>query len=385
MYNKILFIVLLLCIVNFPLISFAQVTWEKTFGGSEWDIGCFITETSDQCYIIGGETRSFGSGGDIYALKIDEAGNILWEKSFGEEDYEYGEAIVKTLDENFVIVGNTYYGEENPIEDVYVIKIDTSGNLLWKRMFGGKGCEQVSSVQQTSDGGYIICGGTTSFSEDFNIYVLRLDKDGEVIWEKSLGSEDEEIGNSVLSLADDSFIILAYRGQEENRDIYLLKLDRDGNIIWEKIIDVDTSIYPLSIDKTSDGGYVISGYNGILGENNRLYIAKISDNGELIWDVTLEAGIARSIKETADGGYIVVGTLYTTEGNGNDVYLLKLDNSGNLLWEKTYGGNDDDLGLAFQLLPDGGYIIVGQTLSFGKGESDVYVLRVDSEGNLLKK
>ncbi|MCX7914472.1 MAG: PQQ-binding-like beta-propeller repeat protein [Thermodesulfovibrionales bacterium] len=384
MSNKPLFIVLLLCLVNLPLTGFAQITWEKTFGGTDWDIGCFITETPDQCYIIGGETKSFGSGGDIYALKIDKAGNVLWEKYFGEEDYEYGEAIAKTLDENFVIIGNTYYGEENPIEDAYVIKVDASGNLLWKKRFGGKGCEQVFSVKQTSDNGCIMCGGTTSFSEDFNIYVIRLDKDGEIIWEKAFGSEEEEVGTSILSLTNDSFIVLAYRGPEESRDIYLLKLDRDGNVILEKTIDIDTSIFPLSIDKTSDGGYVISGYKGILGENC-LYVAKINAEGDLIWDATFEGGIARSIKEATDGNYIVAGTIYTSEGRGNDVCLLKLDNSGNLIWEKTYGGNDDDLGLALQLLPDGGYIIVGQTLSFGKGESDVYVLKVDAEGNLQKE
>lgn len=372
-------VVLLLCLI-LPSISFAQVTWEKTFGGTGWDIGFFIYKTLDQCYIIGGE-----SGGDVYLLKIDESGNVLWERNFGKEVYECGQAITKTLDGKFIIVGNTNYEEETIVEDAYVIKVDTSGDLIWEKRFGGKGCEQVFSVQQTSDSGCIICGGTTSFSEDFNIYVLRLDKDGEIIWEKSFGSEDEEIGRAILSIDNDNFILLAYRGPEESRDIYLLGIDKDGNILWEKIIDINDSVSPLSMDKTSDGGYVISGYNGILGENNRLYVAKIDREGNLMWDATFEGGIANCIKETVDNNYIVVGRIYTSEGSSTDVCLLKLYPSGNLIWEKTYGGNDDDGGISIELVPEGGYIIVGQTLSFGKGESDVYVLKVDSEGNLLEK
>ncbi|MBC7320760.1 PQQ-like beta-propeller repeat protein [bacterium] len=384
MYSKGLCVILSLCLI-IPSTSFAQATWEKTFGGTDWDIGYFIEKTPDQCYIIGGETRSFGSGGDFYVLKINETGDILWERHFGKEGYEYGKAIITTLDGNFVIIGDIDYGEENTVEDAYIIKIDTSGNLLWEKTFGGKGCEQVFSVQQTSDNGCIICGGTTSFSEDFNIYILKLDKDGEVIWERSFGTEEEEMGMSVLSLTNDNFLVLAYRGPEESRDIYLLKLDRDGNILWEKVIDIDIGVTPLSIDEASDGGYVISGYKGVLLEDNCLFVAKTDNDGNLIWSTVFGGSIGCSIKETTDKNYIVVGRIYSSEENGEDVYLVKLDTSGNLIWEKTYGGSNNDGGASLQLTLDGGYIIVGQTLSFGKGESDLYVLKVDSEGNLLEK
>ncbi len=382
MYHKGFWVALLLCFI-LPSIGFAQVTWEKTFGGSGWDMGIFVEKTLDQCYLIGGETRSFGSEGDIYILKIDENGNVLWEKNFGGDEYDYSEDIVRTLDGNFVIVGNTFYGGETVEEDVYILKIDDSGDLIWEKRIERKGCDQAFSVQEAPDGGYIICGGTKSFSEDFNIYVLKLNKDGELVWEKTIGNEEEEIGRAVILVDEDKFVILAYRGQEESRDIYLVCLDKDGNIVWEKVIDIETSIFPISIDKTSDDGYIIAGYKGILGENSP-YIAKLNDRWDLIWDGTFGGGgIASSVRETIDKNYIVVGSIYTLEAN-TDVYLFKLDISGNLLWEKTYGGSDDDLGISIQLTSDDGYIIIGQTLSFGKGESDLYVLKVDAEGNLLE-
>jgi hypothetical protein len=374
---------LLICIAVFSSLGLTQegvtVTWEKTFGGGGWDMAVSMEKTSDQCYILAGETRSYGSEGDIYVLKIDEMGNLIWEKNFGGTDYDYAESIIETSDRGYAIVGmtNSFGAIE---EDIYLLKLDVDGNLIWEKRFGGKGYDEAFSIKETSDGGYIICGGTNpSPEEDFDIYLLRLNRDGEMIWEKTIGGDDEEMGRVVLLTSDGGFLVLAYKGSEEDRDIYLLKLNKDGNILWEKILDIDISVFPISMNKISDGGYIFSGYTGI-ADAYSAYVAKLDEEGNLIWDKTLGGSgwdVAIGVKETTDRCYIVVGRTNAPESEGTDVWILKLDVDGNLIKEKTYGGGQDDVGASVCETSDGEYIIAGQTTSFGAGESDVYVLKVD--------
>ncbi|HOQ40376.1 MAG TPA: hypothetical protein PK561_08220, partial [Fervidobacterium sp.] len=214
---------------------------------------------------------------------------------------------------------------------------NSDGSLAWEKTFGGSGEDQAASIQQTTDGGYIVAGYTYSFG----------------------------VGNS---------------------DIYVLKLNSDGSLAWEKTFGGSGEDYTYSIQQTTDGGYIVAGWTNSFGVGNSdVYVLKLNSDGSLEWQKTFGGNgedQATSIQQTTDGGYIVAGGT-TSFGAGNyDVYVLKLNSDGSLAWQKTSGGNGGDWALSIQQTTDEGYIVAGYTNSFGSGDYDVYILKLDSNGEL---
>jgi len=375
------------------IVSNGQKTFEKTFGGSGEDRAVSIQQTTDGGYIVAGVTTSFGAGGsDAYILKLNSDGSLEWQKTFGGNGDDFTLSVEQTTDGGYIVAGVTTLFGDNYNIDVYILKLNSDGSLEWQKTYGGNGYDLAYSVMQTTDGGYIVAGYTTSFGAgDYDVYVLKINPDGSLAWEKTLGGNDNDLVSSIQQTTDGGYIVVGVTGlfQSGGSDAYILKLNSDGSLAWQKTYGGNGEDQAYSIQQTTDGGYIVSGYTESFGAINKdAYVLKLNPDGSLAWQKTFggtDRDEAYFIQQTADDGYIVAGYTWTFVGS-TDVYVLKLNSDGSLAWQKTYGGSDydtdSDVAYSIQQTTDGGYIVAGCTCSFGDRNLNVYILKLDSNGEL---
>lgn len=371
---------------NFIFPQAPDTSWTKTFGGSNIDVGYSVQQTSDNGYIITGYTRSFGtiSGRNVWLIKTDASGNQLWNKTFGGNNDEEGNAVQQTSDGGYIIAGYTKSLGVG-LNDVYLIKTDTAGNLVWSKTFGGTQDEEAYSVQQTTDGGYIITGATSSFGAGSrDVWLIKTDQNGNDIWKKTLGGMSSDGARFIQQTSDGGFIITGWTyslGPGAVGNVLLIKTDSLGNQTWFKAFggtDVDRG---YCVKQLSEGGYIITGYTASTGAGlDDMLIIKTDSNGNTIWEKTY-GGSGRDygncILQTIDGGYVVAGYTLSYGAGSEDVWIVKTDSAGNQQWMKTLGGAQSDIGYFMNYTSDGGLIVTGHTLSFGAGVHDVWLIKLN--------
>jgi len=371
-----------------------DVSWQKTFVGAKGnDVANSVQQTTDGGYIVAGWTNSFGSlSADIYILKLDSKGELEWQKTFGGKDYDEANSIQQTTDGGYIVAGCTRpFGSLSA--DIYILKLDSRGEVEWQKTFGGEDSDIANSIQQTTDGGYIVAGWTRSFgSGGEDAYILKLNSRGEVEWQKTFGGEDSDIANSIQQTTDGGYIVAGWTKSSifGEKDVYILKLDAKGQLEWQKKFGgEDSDDEANSVQQTADGGYIVAGWTGFYREED-VYILKLNSKGEVEWQKKFGGedsdDEANSVQQTADGGYIVAGWTNSFGSRGEDAYILKLNSRGEIEWQKTFGreGSDDEAN-SIQQTTDGGYIVAGWTKSLIFGEKGVYILKLDSKGEIENK
>ncbi|MDI6787632.1 MAG: hypothetical protein QME51_04610, partial [Planctomycetota bacterium] len=264
------------------------------------------------------------------------------------------------------------------------LKLTSTGSIDWQKTYGGTGSDSAQSIQQTSDGGYIVAGVTQSFgtgSADF--WVLKLTSTGSIDWQKTYGGTGYDRANSIQQTADGGYVVAGNTtsfGAGSN-DFWVLKLNNDGTVAWQKTYGGTGGETANSIRQTSDGGYIVAGTSDGAGVD--FWVLKLNSDGSVVWQKTYGGTgdeYARPIQQTVDGGYIVAG--YTTSfGVGSyDIWVLKLNNDGTVAWQKTYGGTGGETANSIRQTADGGYIVAGNTPSFGAGSADFWVLKLNPDG-----
>ncbi|TKJ39761.1 hypothetical protein CEE37_10815 [candidate division LCP-89 bacterium B3_LCP] len=359
--------------------------WTQTYGEYEDDRGYSVQQTNDGGFIIAGESDSYSSGWfhyDVYLIKTDESGNELWNQTFGGDRDDCGYSVQQTSDDGYIIVGyNGYTGAWDP--DVYLIKTDSSGYEEWNQTFGGAFDDRGYSVQETSDGGYIVVGFTDV--GDYDVYLIKIDASGVEQWNRPIGGSDDDRGYSVQQTSDSGYIIAGYTmsyGAGE-KDVYLVKTDASGSQQWSQVFGGSDDDYGKSVQQASDGGYIIAGYTSSYGAGGSdVYLVKTDEFGIEQWSQTfggLDSDMGHSVRQTSDGGYIIAGSTYSFGAAYMNIYLIKTDYSGNQQWSQALGGQFNDYGECVQQTSNGGYIIAGRTESYGAGGTDVWLIHLDSE------
>ncbi len=363
------------------------IQWQKTFGSIWGDEGHSVQQTSDGGYIITGcsGANSPLQAGDVCLIKTDPNGNCDWQKTFGGSADDYGYSVQQTSDGGYIITGWTSsFGSGD--YDVYLIKTEPNGNEKWQKTFGGSQKDRGYSVKQTNDGGYIIVGRTESYGAGIlDVYLIKTDPNGDSQWQKTFGGSSWDEGSSVQQTTDGGYIIagLTMSFGAGNVDFYLIKTDPNGDKKWQKTFGGNNRDWGESVQQTTDGGYIISGFTQSYGAGGcDVYLIKTDPNGNLQWQKTFggsddEQGY--SIRQTSDGGFIIAGFKGIFDG---DVYLVKTDPNGNMQWQKTLGGSHNDRAYSVQQTTDNGYIITGFTHSYGAGRSDVYFIKLCPDGTL---
>lgn len=357
-------------------------------------------------------------------------------KTLGTNVSELVTGIVQADDGGIVVCGYTIasaFGDN----DIFVIKMDGSGNVLWSNLYGGSGNDQAANIEKTSDGGYIV-GGTTVFNTLFDPIAIKLDASGNVQWSKYYAFWNEDYGNYITPANDGGYIMTGYTnsfGSGDN-DIYSLKLDASGSIMWGGFYGGAFGDFGNSIRPTGDGGYVIGGYtysfgdfgdgllikifgdgvyawsrtyggggfdnikdlqissNGLIAcgstfsfglASEDAYIFNIDNSGFVYWCKTFGGSVGGAdqftrVKQTPDGGFIAMGYLQNTNENSQDMGAVRLFGDGAFSWFKIFGGSNSDQGSAMFTKADGGFLLAGATSSFGAGANDIYVQSLKPDG-----
>jgi regulation of enolase protein 1 (concanavalin A-like superfamily) len=392
--KKLLFILLL----TIPFIGFGQ-GWEQTYGGTTKDNGESVQQTTDGGYIILGSKGHPNS--DFWLIKTDEYGIQQWENTFGLGSYDdHGYSVKQTNDGGYILTGRTRSFGGGVNDKIWLIKTDGNGNQQWDKLFyGGVGWSWGRDVQQTTDGGYIICGYTGSPGGE-DIWLIKTDSQGNSLWTKTyIGENVYNHGYSVKQTNDGGYIITGFTWTSTNQqEVWLIKTDSQGDSLWTKQFGGGGTDVGHSVVQTSDGGYIITGstnsFENTINLNGQdIWLIRTDSQGNSLWTKNFYQIIdgcqnGTSIQQTTDGGYIVLGSITESCSSTNvdyNILLLKTNPQGDSLWTKTYGGLNQDYGGSVQQTSDGGYIITGTTNTVYNSTSpggDVYLIKTDGNGNI---
>ena len=368
-----------------------EITFEKTVGGSRRDRGINLLQTQDGGYAIVGYTSSMDAEQeDVYLVRTDPLGDVIWSMIYGGEGKDNGWDVLELEDGGFLIVGFTDSFGAGEM-DIYLIRTDDLGNLLWERTFGGPRSEYGWAMAPTSDGGFVLAGQSTSYGEGAEDgYLVKVNAQGEEIWSQTFGGPFEDRLFSVDQSADSGFVLTGTTTSfgSGNREAYLVKASETGDLVWTQVFGEEQDDVGHSVRQTSDRGFIVTGYTKSFDANNYdTWLIKTDEAGELQWQKFYgESGDDRTIygEQTDDGGYIMTG--YTTgyDSVGWDVFLVRADSSGAVIWLRTFGGIADDTGYTVRQTSDGGFILTGETYSSGKGGGDMYVIKVNQDGDIIE-
>jgi hypothetical protein len=373
------------------------VQWYNVYGGSQSDVGRSVQQTTDGGYILFGTTKSYGEGGqDFWLIKTDAHGNKLWDKTFGGEKDDGGWSAIQIKDGGYILCGGTFSSGAGG-QDAWLIKTDTKGNKLWDKTFGGSESDYFYSVQQTTEGGYILCGGTKSqASGNKEMWLVKTDADGSKLWDKTFSGKGAALGASVWQTADGGYIVCggtmsmaASKAGYDWQELLLVKTDASGNKDWDFMIkDEEHDEYlgdymGWSAQQTADGGYIACGECSLASPD--VLLIKIDTDGNKLWEKKYgeedknEAG--SSVWQTTDGGYIICGSalsrkISSDKSRSQVVLLIKTEADGNKLWDETFGGKKPAIGSSVQQTADGGYIVCGATIRPVYGGSDFLLLKI---------
>ncbi len=358
--------------------------WFKSYGGSGNDRANAVQPTFDGGYVIAGETTSYGSGGtDAWVVKLDQHGGILWQKAFGGS-YE-DRATSVHADSTAIWVGGKTALMDAVASEAWIAKLDHAGGVTWHKTLAGGDSSVINSIQQTSDGGCIAAG--TYGSDVTDAWLLKLDSLGNIVWQNRYGGAGSDSAASVQQTVDGGYIMAGKTQFFGNGsiDLWVVKLDSNGAVTWQRAFGPGEH-GASSVMQTSDGGYIVAGYQfNALGFTDA-WVLRLTAAGDTVWQKSFGSttdSAANAVRQSSDGGFIVAGqTGGFIEVRGIDAWLLRLDGDGEIQWQKTYGSLNDEMANAVQQTVDGGYIVAGSTTTTASGDSDAWVLKLDSSGNL---
>ena len=447
--KQFILIIAALCFSTYCLGQAPAIQWQKCFGGSYGEIPNGILQTADGGYLICGSTTSVdgqvtglhdpsSTNSDVWLVKTDASGNLKWQKCLGGSGSDAANAVIQAADGSYVFVANTnsldgdVTGDHG--SDVWVVKVDTTGNIIWEKCFGGSLYDGGSAIRETSDHGFIVCGSTASNDGDVSgnhmgqgfptdVWIFKVSNTGSLLWQKCYGGTSYEEAVSIQQTVDGGFIAVGQTGSNDGDvtgnhgqdDYWLIKLDPTGNLSWAKCFGGSQAEWSGGVQQCSDQSYILAGYSnshdgdvtGILGSSINYWIVKVGISGNLLWEKSYGGGggladdRANSVTQTPDGGYLAAGLTNYDSIPGNvsgihgtwytsDAWVIKLNTTGALLWEKCFGGTGNETAQDVILTHDGALAFTGYTesndgdVSGNHGSDDFWVVKTGNISNLTE-
>jgi len=373
-----------LVVLLFAVSTQGQISFEKTYGGAQDDKGTSIVQTSDGGYIMAGKTSSFGTG--VYVVRTNSMGDEIWSKTYLNMPGEMQPSIVQ-LSNNSIIVIN-----DNDNGSCILTSVDfANGDTLWTKVVSGidyiGGTFRIAATA-TNDGGFAI----TSFNLGLavKVFITKYDASGNQLWYKEYAPVGSSItiGSSITQTSDNGFLVVGISASSGSGNIYCFKTDASGDSLWTRVYDGGSDDIGWYGKETDDGGFIIvggkaGGVTGAIGYD--YWLIKTDINGDTLWTRTYGGNKQDEAwcVEVLSDGYLISGETQSFGEGGTDVWLVRTNNTGDTLWTKTYGGDQDECGRICKKTTDNGFIIAGFTKSFGAGGADFYLLKTNSSGQIV--
>ena len=336
---------------------------------------------------------------DVWIVKLDDMGDTIWTRTLGGTADDRAFSIDQTADNGFIVAGISLSNDGDVMshhggEDFWIVRLDTLGDIIWTRTLGGTGNDVALSVQQTSDSGFIVAGFTESDDGDISgnhggrdSWVIKLDAVGNTIWSRALGGTSNDEIISIHQTTDYGFIAAGYSESNDGdvavnhggRDFWIIKLNEAGNIVWNRVLGGSSDDGAYSIRQTIDGGYIVAGYSqsddgdvtGFHGIQDA-WVVKLDTAGNTIWTHVMGGtgnDAALTVQQTTNGGFIVGGFSDSDDGyvstnhGSHDIWIVNLDAAGDTVWSHVLGGLGDDGAWGIQQTSDSGFVAAGFSAS----------------------
>jgi len=365
--------------------------WTRMYGGALSEIAYCVQQTNDGGYVLAGDRSQSGSH-DFCLLRTDAYGETMWERALdvcaGWDEIRLGaDCVQSTEDGGFAVLGNGYVFHSPFYAWHFTVftKTDSAGNILWEHHYTGSTDCGASSFQGTSDGGFIIAGAEwyTYFasSEPPDCYVIKTDGLGVHQWSIVYGDSMSEVAEFVQETDDGGYIIAGSKQDAVTfyADALLIKANAEGDILWVRTYGGEGTDEAKCLRQTLDGGYIMAGKTWSFGEGNSdVYVIRTDENGDTLWTRTCGGAAddyGNSVVLTVDDGYLVGGTTNSFGAGVDDMYLIKINDDGEILWTGTYGGFRSDKGFFAIQTSEGGYALAGASNLLGVGTSDMYLVK----------
>jgi predicted secreted protein len=370
---------------------FAQapnVLWEKILGGTDDDEAKSISQTQDNGFVIFGSTSSSGLGGvDIWVIKIDSSGNNQWAKTYGFNNLERAFDGLETFNGDLIFTGYTNSLGAG-LYDVLLVRTDSSGDTLWTKTFGTSGYESGNALWQTPNGGGFVIAGETgaTVTGQHDLYIIKTNSSGNLLWTQTIKGGENDAANDVRQNSNDEYIITGFTKSfgAGNSDVWLICVDASGSILWNKTFGGPEEESGEAIVPTSDGGCAITGYkySDITNEMSAILI-RTNSSGDTIWtktyskEDTLIAGYG--LAKTDDGGFIITGTIAILSPLTQNLLVIRTDSLGNVIWTKSIEEEGYSAGYCIRKSNNNGYVICGQVYPTDRTDSDIFAVCLDQE------
>lgn len=363
-----------------------SIAFEKTFGGPDEDEALSVHVKKNGGYVAAGYTCSKGKGeADGWLIHLTEKGGVVWERTYGSAEDERFLDVRQTAEGGYILAGQVYTGGEKGY-DAWIVKTGPRGETAWEKFFGRTGNDIARSVRQTRDGGYIFAGSTEALAENStDIWIVKLDKNGAFQWEKLFGGKSYDEAYCIQETMEGGYVLC---GSTQSRgeggfDLWVMKLNQTGALIWEKVLGGAYTDEGRFIRQTPDSGYIIAGYNDSkTGGYRDAWLLKLDALGSLKWENNfggINVDLFTCVEETEDGCYLACGSNSSSGSGMNDLWLARIDQQGRMVRENFYGGREEEGASSLALTADGGCIIAGFTESKGGGGKDAWVLKLERD------
>lgn len=358
----------------------------QTFGGAKDDVGSKVIETVDGGYAIIGSTSSFGAGKeDIWVVKTDENCVMEWNRTYGGSNDDYASSIKQTSDYGYVIAGSTAsYGKGG--KDLWLLKVSEWGEPVWDRTFGDKYNEKGYDVMELADG-YLVLASVEQDSiigaGNDDLWLVKTDLSGNLLWDDTLGGDGDDFGYLLSKTLDGGFVSIGYTRSTGagGYDMWRVKISPEISLGKESLYGDTGNDYGYSCYQTSEGGYVMGGSTNSYGGDYKATLVKINNVGSISWDEKYggkKDDYAYAMVMTYDGGYMLAGSTESYAVGKGDFWILKADSKGNLKGQMPIGGAGNETAYSLIETYDHGYVMVGYTDSYGNGGDDIWLVKTNS-------